>query len=351
MDINDYTYEHQIIRQADYLINQLSNNSINGVPLNPKAIFAIKIFAYIQKKTINISDLPRFTELKGIINDFLNSKLTEKKLASYINKLKNRLNSINTDGSALVNILDELEFLIILKYLNHSINFLDIDIIKNLLVKLNNVGNHENFVCLLNLYNNNFNKDTFTSKPFEDIPLESLIELKLNDIISNTDREFYKKIKSRRLLFIKNVYDKLDLLKDNNILRPSVNLIYSIFIAASVLELLEYNNIISLNKFESMNYLDKELNETMVEQEIKEKIEKNRKELMTFSASLQPVAEKFKFPLFIVLLIYIILWVIYTAFLYFRIFKSWWEIIFIILLIYTSYLLYESYIKSYKKYK
>ena len=124
MDINDYTYEHQIIRQADYLINQLSNNSINGVQLNPKAIFAIKIFAYIEKKAINISDSPRFPELKVIINDFLNSKLTEKKLSGYINDLKNRLNRINIDGAALVNILDEFEFLIILKYLKSSLNCL-----------------------------------------------------------------------------------------------------------------------------------------------------------------------------------------------------------------------------------
>lgn len=349
MDINDYTYEHQIIRQADYLINQLSNNSINGVQLNPKAIFAIKIFAYIEKKAINISDSPRFPELKVIINDFLNSKLTENKLSGYINDLKNRLNRINIDGAALVNILDELDFLIILNYLDPSLNFLDTDIIKNLLVKLNNLGNHENFVCLLNLCNNDYDKDTFPSKSLEDIPLESLIQLKLSNIILNTDSEFYTKIKTRRLLFIKNVYDKLDLLKNNNILRPSINLIYSIFIAASVLELLEYNNSLSLNKSESLKYIDKEFNETMIEKEIKEKIEKNRKELVTFSAPLQLVAEKFKLPLFIVLLIYIILWIICSVFLYFRIFKNLWIYIFFILLAYTFYLLYESYIKSYKK--
>ncbi len=350
MDINDYTYKHQIIRQADYLINQLSGNSINGVQLNPKTIFIIKIFAYVGNKVININDPPRFKELKSIINDFLNSKLTDKELLNYINYLEDSLNNINIGGALLIDILDQLEFLIILKYLNQSLNFLDTGLIKNLLTKINNIGNYEDVVCLLNLYMDNYNKDTFPSKPLDKIPLESLIELKLNEIISNTDREFYKKLKTRRFLFIKNVYDKLDLLDNNNILKPSADLIYSIFLAASVLKLLEYNNIISINKYESMNYLDKELDKTMVEKEIKNNTENNRKELMTFSLPFQKYADKFNTSLFVVVLFYSIIWLIFSIFLYFRIFDVWVSLL-SILVVFTGYLLEESYIKSYKKNK
>ncbi len=350
MDINDYTYEHQIIRQADYLINQLSGNSINGVQLNPKAIFSIKIFAHIEKRVININEPPRFQELKSIITDFISSKLTEEGLSDYINSLKDSLYNINIDGPLLVDILDQFEFLIILKYLDRSLTFLDSELIKKLLEKLGNIGNHQNFVSLLNLYNNNFNKDVFPSKPLDDIPLESLIELKLNEIISNTDREFYKKLKTRRFLFIKNVYDKLDLLSNDNILKPSASLIYSIFLAASVLKLLEYNNVISLNKYESMNYLDKELDKTMVEKEIEDNTENNRKQLITFSLPFQQYADKFNASLFVVVLFYSIIWLIFSIFLYFRIFYVWATLL-SILVVFTGYLLEESYIKSYKKNK
>ena len=352
MDINDYTYEHQIIRQANYLINNLSGNSINNVQLNPKGLFSIKIFAYIEQKTINIDDLPRFQELGAIINNFIESKLTPKELSDYINYLKHSLNEINSDGSSLTDILDQIEFLIILKYLSNSFNFIDKELIKNLLDKLKSIGNHQDYVCLFNLYNNTNDMAIFPSEPLSNISLESLIELKLNEIISNTDSELYKKLKNRKFLFIKDVYNRLNLLSNDNILKPSRDLIYSIVLAATILKLLEYDNIISLNKDESIDYIDKELGSQMIEKEINDKVEKIRNEIITFDVGLlKKYMWTSKITLFIALFIYFVLWILLSSFLYFRIFQGYWKYIFGILFAYSLYLLEQSYIKSYKKNK
>jgi len=347
MKIEDYTYRHQIISQANYLMNQLSDHSIMGTELNPKTEFAIRIFAYLEKREVKIQGTARFKELNEILDDFLNSKLTDKKLFDYTNTLSNNLDNVSTEGALLRDILDQVEFLIILKYLDKRFYFLREEFINKLLRKLKGIGIYQDYVELLSLFNADNYFGSNLEKPVDDVIIESLIELELKDVMSsNKDRSIYRKLKIRKLLYLKNVYNKLDLFNDNDAIRPSINLIYGVFISASVLKLLDYNNVISLNKPEGISYLDKELDSRMVEQEIKDQVENETRKIIYFKL---PIREtELNLNLFLAVAIYTILWIFGTAILYFRI-LTWWKIIFILTLVYGGSLLYESYVKTYKR--
>lgn len=214
--------------------------------------------------------------------------------------------------------------------------------------RLDALGNNDDFMCLLKLCNNDYKKDTFPLQPSDNIQVESLIELQLNDIINsnNVDNEFYKKLKTRRLLFIKKVYDKINIFKDKeSLFKPSSNIINDIFIAAIVLTLLNYNNIITLNKVESEEYLDKLINENMVEKEIRKRVEELRQDLITFTNPLQKYIDIFKTNLFVVVVYYTAIWAIFSLSLYFRVIAG---IIVSLPFLVSSimYLLYESYKKT-----
>jgi len=349
MKIEDYSYRHQIISQANYLMNHLSDYSIMGTELNPKTEFAIRIFAYLEKRSVKIQgSTSKFKPLNEILDDFLNSKLTDKNLSNYISALSKDLDNVNTEGSLLRDILDQVEFLIILKHLDKRFNFLDEEFIDKLLRKLNSIGKYPDYVYLLSLYIGNNNYYSIKEEPIDDVIIESLIELKLKDVISsNKDRNIYRKLKIRKLLYLKNVYNKLYLFNENDAIRPSINLIYGVFISASVLKLLDYDNVISLNKPEGISYLDRELDSRMVEQEIKDQVENETRKIIYFKL---PIREtELNLNLFLAVAIYTILWIFGTAILYFRI-LNWWGTIFILtLLVYGGSLLYGSYVKTYKR--
>ena len=347
MKIEDYTYKHQIISQANYLMNQLSDHSIMGTELNPKTEFAIRIFAYLEKREVKIQGTTRFKELNEILDDFLNSKLTDKKLFDYTNTLSNDLDNVITQGALLRDILDQVEFLIILEHLDKRFYFLGEEFINKLLRKLEGIGIYQDYVKLLSLFNADNYVGSNLEIPVDDLIIESLIELKLSDFItSKKDKDIYKKWKTRRLLYLKNMCNKLDLFNSKDIIKPSINLIYGVFISASVLKLLDYDNVISLNKPESISYLDKELDKRMVEQEIKDQVEKEIKKIIYFKLRIRET--ELNLNLFLAVLVHSILWIFVIAILYFRIFIWWWTI-FILTLGYGISLLYGSYIKTYKR--
>lgn len=356
MDIQDFTYEHQIIRQANYLINNMSDSQIFDVKLDPKTLFLVEIFSYLNGSKTVIEKQVRFEKLGEIIDGFLNSHLTHEKLSKYINDLKSDLNSVSSKGALIKDIIDQMQFIILLHYLDdkNSFRFIDNDLIDKLSLKLETIGEYPEFKFLLNLYKGKFIEDEFPSSPLNDTTFESIIELKLNELIESNKltADFYKKLKTRRMLFIKSVYNQLDLFRDNSIMKPSPHIIYGIFIAASVLIMFSYNNVLSLNKYESENYLDKEINSNMVEHEIQSKIEEKRKELINFTIPLFQIAEKFRFPLFWALVVYVIVWLIFSILLYLRVYNSYYFFpVMIILVVYTAYLIAESYVKSFKNVK
>jgi hypothetical protein len=347
MKIEDYTYRHQIISQANYLMNQLSGHSIMGTELNPKTEFAIRIFAYLERREVKIQGTARFKELNEILDDFLNSKLTNKKLSDYTNTLSNDLDNISKENPLLRDLLDQVEFLIILEYLDKRFNFLQEEFINKLLRKLKGIGNYQDYVELLSLFNADNDFGSNLEIPVDDLIIESLIELKLNDIITlNKNKDIYKKLKTRRLIYLKNMCNKLDLFNSNDIIKPSINLIYGVFISATVLELLDYNNVISLNRPESISYLDKELDNRMVEQEIKEQVENETRKIIYFKLPI--LKTELNLNLFLAVAIYTILWILGTAILYSRI-LTWWVTIFILTLAYGISLSRGSYVKTYKR--
>jgi hypothetical protein len=351
MEVEDFTYEHQIINQANYLMSNISDSRINGVILTPTTIFSIKIFAFINKTQLkNIKELKTFLELSRFIDNYINSSLNEKYLNDYIDLLIKEINKIISDGPEIRDIKNELKFIILLNYVNKYEYYISSikPLIEVALKRLDALGNNDDFMCLLKLCNNDYKKDTFPLQPSDNIQVESLIELQLNDIINsnNVDNEFYKKLKTRRLLFIKKVYDKINIFKDKeSLFKPSSNIINDIFIAAIVLTLLNYNNIITLNKVESEEYLDKLINENMVEKEIRKRVEELRQDLITFTNPLQKYIDIFKTNLFVVVVYYTAIWAIFSLSLYFRVIAG---IIVSLPFLVSSimYLLYESYKKT-----
>lgn len=357
MKIDDFTYEHQIISQAKYLLKKEKNNKIDGVQLDPKTILSMKIFAHLIHSGKALSSTSRFGDLKQIIDDYINSSLTQDKLSKFCNKMKGNLDKINTDGVAIRDILDQVEFLILLSFMNKesSLKFMDQTLVDNLIQKLNFIKDFSDFLFLLNTYNNEYEEDTFPSSPIQNIIVESLLELKVNEIIQpkNISRDFYKKLKVRKLYFIKEVYDKLDLFKNDSVFKPSSQVIYEVFMSASVLILLSYDNIISLDKYESEAYLDKDIDERMVESEIVNRIKDIRKEILEFTIPLTQITQIFKkrtTPLFYLILVYIIFWVIFSIFLYLReVSGGLFYGVLVSLLIFTASILKESFEKSLSK--
>ncbi len=354
MEIDDFTYEHQIINQAEYLLNSENGGKINDTQLLPKNIFAMKIFGYLihSEKILNSNE--RFKDLNQIIDENLNSRLTQGKLSKFCNKLKEDLSNFNQGGVVIKDILDQMEFLILLSFIDNdaSLKFKDDVLMGEMIEKLKSFGTYNDFLFLLETYNGKYDKDTFPSLPEKDIIVEALLQLKLNQLIKsdNITRDFYRKIKTRKLLFIKEVHDKLDLFKNKSIFKPAPQLIYEVVMASSVLILLSYNKTISLNKHESQIYIDKEIDSKMIESEIQSTIERGRKDILTFSIHIHNIETKFRVSLFLALLVYVIIWAIFSGFLYYHVFSGYyWDIIFSVLLIYTVFFLYESYEKTYGK--
>lgn len=353
MDIEDFTYEHQIINQAKYLIDAESEGKINDTQLNPKNILSMKIFGSLINSNRFFNSDVRFAELNQIIDDYLRSSNTPKSLTKFTGRLKENLSIVKYDDANLKDILDQMEFLILLSFMNNQSNYKFIDplLLEDLITKLQELNIHNDYLFLFKTYNDKYDKDTFSQTPEKNIMVEALLQLKLNELINsdNITRDFYRKIKTRRLLFIKEVHDKLDLFKNQSIFKPSNQLIYEVVMASSVLILLSYNKIISLNKQESQIYLDKEIDSEMIELEVSKRVEEARKRIITFSLPLATIlGEKFKVPMFYVISVYISIWVIFSILLYCHYF--FYNDVFIgAILVFTIYLLYESYVKSFRK--
>ena len=353
MDIDDFTYEHQIINQAKYLIDAESEGKINDTQLNPKNILSMKIFGTLINSNKFFNSDVRFAELNQIIDDYLRSSNIPRSLTKFTGKLKENLSKVKSDDANIKDILDQMEFLILLSFMNDppNLEFLNLLPLKDLITKLTTLNIHKDYLFLFETYNDKYDKDTFPQTPEKNIMVEALMQLKLNELINsdNITRDFYRKIKTRRLLFLKEAHDKLDLFKSNSFFKPSNQLIYEVIMASSVLILLSYNTIISLNKQESQIYLDKEIDSKMIESEVSERVEEARKRIITFSLPLGAIlGEKYKVPMFIVILAYIFIWVIFSIFLYCHYFTITVGFI-IALAVFTVYLLYESYVKSYRK--
>jgi|GEM_PF-1783801 len=349
--LENFTYEHQIIRQADYLRSTVSDSKIVGIPLHPTTIFLVKLFCYKYKvNTPNIIEYNNFPKLREVINEYSNSALNKKTVNTLTNKVKQDINDIISDDAQLQDSIIYLKFLILLRYLDEddSYNFLPSDLIEMASRKINEIGNHKDFGTLLKACSNNLDVDTFSPSPIEDIQIEGLIQLALNNIINTQEINvgFSKKIKARKLQFIKNVYDKLDMFKDTGtLMRPGQDIIDGILFTAITLLVLNYRNTISLSRIESAEYIGKELDREMVEQIIRKKVEEERKKIITFSLPFQQVADKFNAPLFIVLSAYIVLWIIFSIFLYMRFVYGLYSTG-TLLVVFSGYFVIESYKKS-----
>lgn len=351
MKVEDFTYEHQIIRQADYLTSTVSDSKIGGSPLHPTTIFLVKLFCYIHKTdTPNIIETDSFPKLREAINEYCNSTINKNTVNALTTKVKEELEEIISEDAQLDDSIIDLEFLILLRYLDEddSYNFLPSDLIEMASKKINLIGNKYDFQALLEVCSNSLQEDRFPISPINDIRIESLIQLALNNIINTQeiDKEFYKKIKARKLKFIKNVYDKLDMFKDPyTLMHPGQPIIEGILSTAITLLVLNYRYTISLNRIESENYIDKEIGEKMIEQEIHNRIEEERKKITNFTISIPFFAYKSKVPLFYVVSSYLVLWSIFSFFLYIRNAHGI-EISLGALAVFSGYFLYESYKKS-----
>ena len=352
MDIDDLTYEHQIITQAKFRLNQESGGKIGGTVLLPKSILSMRIFAFLSHEGKKLNSVPRLSNLEKIIDDFTNSTLVQPTINEFINNLKNNLGKTTPDNVSMKDILDQVEFLILLSFMDESetFKFVDGTLIEDLIKNLETLGTNKEYLFLLKTYKDEYSRDTFPVMPMGNLVVEGLLQLKLNELLKlkGRDEEFYRKIKKRRLKFIKEVHDELDVFKDDSILRPSDNVIYEIVMAASVLVLLSYDRTISLNEIESGNYLDNEIKSGFTEAMIEEKIEKTRKDIITFHVPIKQLGEKFKVSMFWVILIYTIIWIIFSTLIYLSFFNNNYilGLMIGILIFYTGGLLIESYTKS-----
>ncbi len=353
MDIDDLTYEHQIISQAKFLLNQENGGKIGDTVLLPKSIVLLKTFAFLSHENKKLKGSVRFSTLEKIIDDFTNSRSIKESLNELNQLLNNKLGENTPDNVALKDILDKIEILILLSFIDKSktIKFIDENLMNNLIKVLETFETNKDYLSLLKNYRDGYDNDAFMVTPEKNIVVEALMQLKLNEVINSdsTKRDFYRKIKTRRLLFIKEVHDKLDLFKNNSIFKPSSQIIYEMVMASSVLILLSYDNIIALNKPESQIYLENEIDSEMIESEISMRTEEARKKIITFSLPLSSIlGEKYKVPMFLVIAVYIFIWVIFSILLYFHYFYINYEFI-ITIVLFSLYLLHESYVKSYRK--
>lgn len=354
MNVDDFTYEHQIINQAKHLIERESQGKIDDVDLKDKSIFSMKILGNLIHSNKTFKSSVRFKEMDQIINDCLNSKITQKELSGFSKKLIGDLSEVKSDSNIMKDILDQVEFLILISFMDcgHKLDFIDQSLLESLIEKLSDLKINDDYLSLFETYDDKYDENVFPQRPGKKIIVEALLQLKLNQLVESgrVKKDFYRKIKIRKLFFIKEVHAKLDLLKDNSIFKPSSQRIYEIVTASSVLILLSYNKTISLNDLESKKYLDKEIDSKMIESEIHSRIERERNDLLTFNIPIPIIQNKFRVPLFLALLVYVIIWAFFSVFLYYHVFSGYyWDIIFIALLIYTAFLLYQSYAKTYGK--
>jgi hypothetical protein len=307
MEIDEYTYSHQIIDEAYYLIK--NNNSID-VNYSPLGLILAKIFGHLMDEKLNIST-PKNEDLYNVVENFETEKINN--IIQYIKNKSTQLEDIEYPSDvALKNFKSELQILILLSLINNhdeiesSIKIYTEKFLKKFQTFENQL---KDFRFLVNLYNN-YEIEDLNITPISNMSDESLIELILFKIQSNPnysiDKEIIIKMKKRRLLFIKKIHDQLNLFKDpNNVLKPSPQIVENIFFASIVLKIMGYDKSISLNKYDSEAYIGKEENLSInVEAEINKKV----KDILIFKLVLPQINLNINIPLHLYIIIITVLW-------------------------------------------
>ena len=307
MEIDEYTYSHQIIDEAYYLIK---NINLIDFKYSPLGLILAKIFGHLMDEKLNIST-PKIEDLYNVVENFETEKINN--IIQYIKNKSTQLEDIEDPSDvALKNFKSELQILILLSLINNhdeiesSIKIYTEKFLKKFQTFENQL---KDFKFLVNLYNN-YDLENLNITPINNMSDESLIELILFKIQSNPNysisKEIIIKMKKRRLLFIKKIHDQLNLFKDpNDVLKPSPQIVENIFFASIVLKIMGYDKSISLNKYDSEAYIGKEENLSInVEAEINKKV----KDILIFKLVLPQINLNINIPLHRYIIIITVLW-------------------------------------------
>jgi hypothetical protein len=339
LDINDYTYEHRVIEEAKLIVSSLDETGrIFETKLSPKTIILLQIFSKIED--LPLKELPKSKGASQIMTDFLNvvsqfreSGVTKDRLDKFSEQIVVSLESLEFGQVAIRNFTDVFllaalfnEVLFIKE--RHDPNLLREGAITSFIAKLNNSGEDTEIISLLDMMEK-FAKGNsvgeISTRPFNDLVLEGIAQLLFARISLKTDdRGYLIKIMLRRLAYIKNLVEKVNLLQElkKNIFKPTEQLIYSILFCGCVLELILYNKSISLNQLEAMEYLDKQVGSNLVKSELHRREKQAVDEALRFSLPdiFEKIGLKFNYKIYLhkVLILYSVLWVaaIFSTILY-----------------------------------
>ena len=268
-DTDDYTYEHRIIQEAKIIISSVKpDGTIFGITLAPRSWATLSMFAKVAD--IKSSKIPKpsgvsniFSEFSKLISHLSEPDLTDREIANFSQTLNESVTDIKFDKVMLRNLSDIFILSLLFDELVHStkgisVTILNEDILKNFVLKIENLDRNDGFFTMfdrLTTYYNTKNVDQVEVTPLNDTVLEGSIQLLLAKILSgSTERQTTLNIRLRRLLYVKQLVEKINLLEDlkENIFRPSEQLIFSLLFSGCVLVLLSFKKSISLNYLDTL---------------------------------------------------------------------------------------------------
>jgi hypothetical protein len=301
-DTEDYTYEHRIIQEARTIISSVKpDGKIFGVILAPRSWAVLSMFSKVAD--IKLAKIPQpsgvsnvFLEFSKLLSHLSELDLTDKEISSFSRMLSASVNEITFDKVMLRNVSDILVLSLLFDEIVHSTikvsaTILNEGILKDFVLKIGNLDRNSGLLTMfdsLTAFYSAESVDQMEITPLNDTVMEGAIQLLMAKILSiNTERQTALNIRLRRLLYVKQTVEKINLLEElkENIFRPSEQLIFSLLFSACVLVLLSFKKTVSLNYMDTLDYIDSQTGTRLVENELLKEREDATKNALTFPYS------------------------------------------------------------------
>lgn len=301
-DTESYTYEHRIIQEARIIVSSLKQDGkLFGIMLAPRTLAVLSMFSKVADMK-----LPEMPESRGVSGAFLEffklvsrlneSSFKDEDISNLSQMISESVNKIAFDEVMLRNLSDVLVLSLLFdEIVNSSLGItatiVNKKILGNFVSKLENLqGRNELYKMFYSLVEYYDVKSIVTVEPIplKDPVFESLIQLLLAKFLSNnTEHQIILNIKFRRLLYVKQLVEKVNLLDElkEGLLKPSEPLIFNLLFSACILVLLSFKKTISLNYLDTLSYIDSQADTRLVENELLKERKDATSKALTFQYS------------------------------------------------------------------
>ena len=317
-----------MLQSADFMLTKLVPEEISAKPMNEVTKALILIYSWLTGRNKILGDIALNTSIGSspyrLLLQATNMIVKSENPTNTLEELKQELhkllrNIVDTDIYA-ANLRTIVLSTVLLQSLMHLLKFSKVEVIDNDIrtEMIQSLGTHTRFKDLHRLAvmtNQLFNSSQASSLEdlIEDLQVEGAAELIIWSIVRvspSFDKDLLTTLSLRKLRYVKKLSDKVNLVTvGDELFRPSVRLMETVYYNAIVLVFLQYNESIGLDKFESIEHLAK-INER---DPLVLMLKNERKEALSFRLPIWKGGSH-TFTLLGALILTMVYWILYTIF-------------------------------------